>query len=517
MNGKLLKPVCFIFMFLFALSFAGCTAAPLPPSSSAAPSSPAVSQSAQVDANQAVPAVVQKTDIPRWHTWFCIPYETISFDDNSLGYRFHTDKVLVKSIKDAALSQWLNAEISAFQDGIAKSNESMEEFKKTLAYRGMDAPPKSRSLGFSFYSSGYIASGVCLESISDEQSYTNRIYTAAWNLKQKRKIELKDLFLEDADYTTAINSYVRKEIMQSRLSEEFLKKPFAGIPADYGLFAVGQGLGGQNGIPCLNIFFPDGNPYFAYPCIYSIPLSELKNLLSPDVLDESVAQFIDYSAAKKSAINEPVRYMPDTHICETQTAETANKNIVRGELYIARMADKSVIDAVNGELKDFYASCADEYITQNFLAPIIQKREIKIDLSKAKIRIQPEAEEFGGFLQVNFNIYAYLDAEMFNYASYRETLLFDLETGKRLSLKDIVVPGFYDTAFYKKFKNVLSDRNFRLGDNEYLQFFAKPGTGETYLHDESQMANQCFDYEKWKSIRAAPLELNRVKKKQYIF
>lgn len=258
----------------------------------------------------------------------------------------------------------------------------------------------------------------------------------------------------------------------------------------------------------LEFIFPDGNPWFAYYYVVSIPLGDLWPILKPEVFYESILdtedlhdpQLLNYSLASK--------VMPDTHICETETIETKEGNVSRRELYIDSMADKKAMELINGQLKNFYDKHSNQKTKEALRPDLTDKKGLNPDT--AAIRIQPSAEEFGGFLAVNWEVYMYSGQnavdfeEGFDSLKQSEHLLFDLETGKRLTLNDILTPAFYKTDYYKKNMEIISQENFVLDYNGMIGFF--PTGKEELPFDEAGQTNQSFDWEKWKSISAARLE-----------
>ena len=505
--------VCMIFLFAACGQLPPAAKAP-GPLVSAAETAQQVSTSAEENFSaQPAASAVTREAIPRWISQPVLPCRSTDVNDNTGGYNFYMNRIRVTGAKDAALQEWLNGEIEACEKEIIADHSAIEGFLHTLELTGYGTKNavENRSLMFQPCLSGDFFSLLCNENISNTQHYENSAHTRTWNLKQKKQVSLKDLFIDGADYIESVNSCMRRILCSTQSEEDLLKRPFDGVDPEYGLFYIGPGMGqgARYGMTHLEFIFPEDNPYFAYFYTVSIPLNDLRQLLKPEVMGESPLQAgTDQSKIENSPYiySLPSKIMPDTHLCETEAVETKDGNVSRREVTIEQMADKGVMAKINSQLKVFYISHSNQKVKEAVKNTLANKKKVYPDT--AAIRIQPSAEEFGGFLAFEWQVYMYPQdyfkqdipnyEEGFNSRMQGKNMLFDLATGKRLSLSDIVSPAFYKTEYYKANKDNISMDDFRLNYDGTISFCAKDSK-KGLPYDEKGDAARCFDWQKWKT------------------
>ncbi len=510
------------------LLFAGCE--PKPPVKEqvkpAAVAPQSASQALETDGGdifQTAGAAVTGEAIPRWISQPVLPCSSTDVNDKSDGYDFYMNRIRVEA-KDAVLMQWLNGELEAFEKEIIADKSTIDGFLHTLELTGYSTQDavRNRSLIFQPCLSGDYFSLLCNENVSTTYHYENGAHTRTWDLKQKKQVSLKDLFTGGADYIESVNSRIRRLLFSTQSEEDLLKRPFDGIDPDYGLFYIGpgMGLGAHYGMAHLEFIFPEDNPYFAFFYTVSIPLNDLRQLLKPETMGESLLK-----AGKGQSKSEdspyiyslPSRIMPDTHLCETEAMETKEGNISRREVTVGQMADGGVMAKINSRLKDFYASHSNQNVKEE-LKRAADTQSPNPDT--AAIRIQPSAQEFGGFLALDWQVYLYPkdyfkqdvpDIEQgFDSLMQSKNMLFDLATGNKLSLSDIVSPAFYKTAYYKANKDKISMDDFRLNFDGTISFCAKDSKMEL-PYDTRGDAARSFDWEKWKTVGGEKADLKNDK------
>jgi hypothetical protein len=172
------------------------------------------------------------------------------------------------------------------------------------------------------------------------------------------------------------------------------------------------------------------------------------------------------------------------------------------------MADQRVMVLINDKLRKEYGKHSNEAIKKMLKAHPSQDKKLNADTGK--IRFQASAQEFGGFLAINWEVFLYsMDAQerMDGFDNLRQSgyLLYDLETGKKLTLSDIASTKLYKTNYYKANKGKISTDEFRLDYDGTIEF--QPKDFKTELpYDETSEASQYFDWDQWKSIRATSLQ-----------
>jgi len=460
-------------------------------------------------------AVSKPRTIPRWNSQATLPCTRTETQKITNGYEFYLYSVRAAGVKKG-LKNWLNRQIGSFEKSIVQNTGAADDFNRIAKYRFGPSIKTllSRNISLQVFSCGVFASARCMEDLGGADYFEVYNYTRTWDMKKQREVSLKDLFLPGADYTNAINAYISKKILQQNYLEDMLKRPFTGIGPDYGQFAVGydfsEGFGAWDsesyGRPVLQILFDSGNPWFAYPAVYSVPLDALSGIINPGFYDKSIEK--GFAALKNddtpAYTDIPARTMPNTHICTVSKRQTEQGGLRREEAYIDKIEDASVKNAVNQELQKYYGVLNTDAIKQMF-APLFKDNPV-FNTETSSFSMVSEAKEFGGFLLITCKIYASIPEEEYAHWSINDTMLFDLATGKRLKLSDIVTKDFYRTPFYKRYRDFLSNENFGLSDSGYVSFRTKPGNKERGLYDEEGKAEKYFNWDKWRHIKAMPLE-----------
>lgn len=462
--------------------------------------------------SQAANATVGTEAIPRWISQPVLPCASTDINEKTDGLNFYMNSIRITQAKDTALMAWLNSRIEAFEKEIITDNSAIDGFLHTLALTGYGTKNavENRTLSFQPCLSGNYFSLLCNENISNTEHYESSAHTRTWDLKQKKQVLLKDLF-DGTDYIESINSHIRRQLCSTESEEWVLKRPFDGIDGDYSLFCFGPGMGqgARYGMTHLEFIFPEDNPYFTYLYTVSIPLYDLRQLLKPETMGDSpLTAGVEQSKLEYSAYaySLPARIMPDTQLCETEAMETKESNVSRREVMVAEMADGGVMAKINSQLKEFYAAHSNQKIKEAIKRAVEDKKAAYKDHSQ--IRVQPKAEEFGGFLLFQWEVYVYSNEnnsndgaafeEVLNSLFQSERMYFDLATGKKLTLADILSPEFYQTKYYNTNKDKISMKNFGLSYEGIIEFY--PKDSKTELVADDGRASRCFDWEKWKTI-----------------
>jgi hypothetical protein len=501
--------ICLCVVFLFVGCDVQLSKSDLP----AVSIKPAATQPAASIATETGIEPITKETQPRWFSQSDWLYTFEEVDQIKDGARFFFNRVRVADAKDAVAQKWINGEIAAFEKEVTEDTTAKEDFLQTLKLTGQNTENavENRSLITQPCLSGCFFSLLYNENISNTQNYENTCHTRTWDINEKKQAALKDLFITGADYESIINSFIRRQLIETQSEEDILKRPFDGIDSENCLFALGPGMGqgARYGMTHLEFIFPDGNPYFAYYYVISIPLYELREILKPKIFTQSPLAAVK-GAAKSGGVNDnlPAKIMPDTHICETQYNETQEDNTTRREVFIDCMADQRVMVLINDKLRKEYGKHSNEAIKKMLKAHPSQDKKLNADTGK--IRFQASAQEFGGFLAINWEVFLYsMDAQerMDGFDNLRQSgyLLYDLETGKKLTLSDIASTKLYKTNYYKANKGKISTDEFRLDYDGTIEF--QPKDFKTELpYDETSEASQYFDWDQWKSIRATSLQ-----------
>ena len=446
--------------------------------------------------------------MPRWVRRITIPVKITMTTDTSRGYENRLNSIRVNGLKDASLQSWLNGEIESFEKDVYRDTESAKRFladAKLQTYCSWSGHIESRMVGTESFSSGWFFSVICNDLIYSNEYSETTIYARTWNLKEKRAVTLGDLFLPGTGYMDAVNSYIRKQIVLSNYSEEFVKRPFTGIASDYSLFGIGpgNGYGGHYGAANIEIRFEDGNSWFTGTVMFSIPVDELSGLINPDVTDAAANALIGVNMDKTPDTITADVFLPDTHITRTERKDTAGGKIRRQEVAVSAMNNDAAKSKINDALSAFYKQYDNAAIQQTVLPQLLTGSDI--DKNSAGVWFVSNAQEFGGFLSVHCEIVAFSKQNEYDFVSRDLYLLFDLATGERLTVHDIVTPAFYATAFYQQYKDILSVYDVGLMDSGYIIFFAKPESGQGPLYDNSISNRAYFNWDKWKEITAVPL------------
>lgn len=130
----------------------------------------------------------------------------------------------------------------------------------------------------------FIANNLLSIFLSRGEGCKTDIRTAVFDLKLATKLSLSDLFFDGANYIDYINSSLFQRSLREGgeslgmfgFNEEYFKRSFSGLPADYPYFVVPE-------TGTLSIAFPGSNPFVIVPEFQSMFLAdiELAHQVSP--------------------------------------------------------------------------------------------------------------------------------------------------------------------------------------------------------------------------------------------
>lgn len=272
----------------------------------------------------------------------------------------------------------------------------------------------------------YFAYASCLDENGYYMDESNGQLYSGYDLNTGRKLELKDLFRDGADYKKIINEYVAMYIIKNNLDDPdsyYLSRPFQGIRDDQTFYLDISGL---------NIIMDEKNDEFinsGYPTYIYIPIREIEGELAifDRFYDENVNIF-ESKGIKKHLPNR-IDYARDNFLDEyndnsyIRVAEGKFKNIGNEEI------ERKLNEICRSDLDiDGFRERAKAFAAEN---PGAYYGELYYD-----VHISMNA---GGYL--SGNIYENVSENEERSGNIRN-FNYDLNKNIELKLKDLFVEGF---------------------------------------------------------------------------
>ncbi len=495
-----------------------------------------------------VQTVNASNDKRAWRHFVYIPTETTPETVMMQGDCKTTyTTVKAKGIKEAGLKAWLDGEIDAFTNGILQDESGIQKARQMFTYKGMDKVyPGSiflRRVNVNAFSSGGVFSLLATDYTvfrpadadiqrdrlgwdngqgglsyfyentfmhSDENgttryagAYAYRIQTKCLNMIERRPMKLMDL-LRGESGLQKLNVALSKWIQDMKLNEaEVLKRPFSGVGADHDCFCI-QNYG-PGGLTIL-IGFNEGNPWFNLEapnwwCTYRMISPDQQGagkMLAPILYDDTLLPKLDRLPAGESMYGtaQGEKYMPDLGLAEY--AITNGKKQVR----VTKLANSTVMEKINAGIAEFEGKYLnDAYIMDTLFFP-----EARVDPQSAGYRIETAnkpgysayVQEIGNILEISYRI-------SFNMRMAGLDVSFDLNTGKRLTARDLVKKAYFTTPEYEKISSKATDLVNLNRDGRVCLYY----TADVKTEERAWMARivsqecgqQYFDWEKWGKLK----------------
>lgn len=432
------------------------------------------------------------------------------------------DALKTVNINDEGLRTWVDGQLKAYIDGIVKDTSAIQKTKALYKEKGLETKypgatylryisSEASSIGgilsikttdyclfrptdadivkyemgyknerdgqvsynFEGYFPYYYGDGDDEFDVPEAYSYT--VKTLNLNLIERKQMQLEDLFKPGADYTDTINRKLTEQIMEQKLDEqEILTRPFTGIDAQYPTFYLENNRYNSNELE-FQIIFNEGNPWFNFDairdwCAYryiSIYADELAYQMNPLIRDDSILPLVstmppesDYIAYSGMATGD--KYMPDFGYGEYERENGGSS------IRVARMNNEDIKDTINAGIEAF----EQKNITR---ANILKLQGLEGESAdNAVISTSATARESGCFLNIEYTASISCDKGD-GYVTINTA--FDLNTGKRLTYKDLLIPGYLQDKAYKKFsKDILDDHlNITNTSKVNIEYITKSG------------------------------------------
>jgi len=313
---------------------------------------------------------------------------------------------------------------------------------------------------------GYLSVAVAMEysfstlELSEGLKLSYNTETAVWNMKTGKRLSMEELFPAGTDVDKILNDFMELAVYQpaNDLGTYYpMKADFMGMPKESWSMTADY------------IYFDFGNPYFENGAVLKTDIF-LDDYMVTSVPDDMEGYFTEIEPVK--FFREGERNIRFKRVEETE-ATKRRYGTPFGYAVLRNPEENRIYEKIN--------SAIEEYVEKHFRLETVGKElDKKAQDGYYKVWDFPDAKLFGNryFIVMLPAASVYIDENNREYYSKTPTLIFDMETGKRIEFTDMLTKTGKERAKAEGFDKFDIIESFRLSGKKINVRFVKRGTGE---------------------------------------